>query len=236
MNENRGKRQAYDRGVSQFSPDGRIYQVEYAREAVETGSPTAGVKTEDGVILAALTSSTSSLAVSTTKLHRVESSIGVATTGYVPDGRRLVDELRVRTQQEKLRYGDDPDVEAVSKQVADTLQESTQVGGRRPFGCSLIIAGVDNIGPRLFAVEPGGTPREWMAVADGNRREEYLNYLEENYSNDISLEEGIELAVSAFMYVSDMTVNSDTIQLATVSTEEEYRVFEKDEVRQYTGE
>lgn len=229
--------QAYDRGVSVFSPEGRIYQVEYAREAVENGSPTVGVRAENGVVLAALTSPTSPLALSTTKLHRIEGSIGAATTGYVPDGRRLVDDLRVGTQQQRLRYGEQPDVEAVSKQVADKLQESTQVGGRRPFGSSLIIGGVDDTGPRLFAVEPGGTPREWMAVADGNRREEYIRFFEDNYTEDISLEEAEELAVEAFSEVSQEEVSSDTVSLATVDTETEtFNLHDDVDVQQYTGE
>lgn len=229
--------QAYDRGVSVFSPEGRIYQVEYAREAVENGSPTVGVLTDEGVVLAALTSPSSPLALSTTKLHRIDESLGAATTGYVPDGRRLVDELRVGTQQEKLRYGEDPDVEAVSKQVADTLQESTQVGGRRPFGSSLIIGGVDETGPRLFAVEPGGTPREWMAVADGNRRDQYLRFFEDRYEEGLNLEEALGLAVEAFETVSQEDVTADTVELATVSAEtEQFRLLEEDEVHEYTGE
>lgn len=234
MSSNRDQ-QAYDRGVSQFSPEGRIYQVEYAREAVENGAPTVGVRTSEGVVLAALTTPTSPLALSTTKLHRVDESVGAATTGYVPDGRRLVDDLRVGTQQERLRYGEEPDVEAVSKQVADKLQESTQVGGRRPFGSSLIIGGVDETGPRLFAVEPGGTPREWMAVADGNRRDEYLRFFEDHYEQGLTLEEGMELAVEAFSEVSEEDVNSQTVNLATVSTETEQ--FElRDDVEVQTGD
>lgn len=229
--------QAYDRGVSVFSPEGRIYQVEYAREAVENGSPTVGVRTDEGVVLAALTSPSSPLALSTTKLHRIEDSIGVVTTGYVPDGRRLVDELRVGTQQEQLRYGRDADVEAVSKQVADTLQKSTQVGGKRPFGSSLIIGGVDKTGPRLFAVEPGGTPREWMAVADGNRRDQYLRFFEEHYDEEIGLEEALDLAVEAFQTVSQEDVTAETVELATVSAEtEEYRLLDEDEISEYVSE
>lgn len=236
MSSNRDQ-QAYDRGVSVFSPEGRIYQVEYAREAVENGSPTVGVRTDEGIVLAAITSPSSPLALSTTKLHRIEDSLGAATTGYVPDGRRLVDELRVGTQQERVRYGEEPDVEAVSKQVADTLQESTQVGGRRPFGSSLIIGGIDDTGPRLFAVEPGGTPREWMAVADGNKRSQYLSFFESHYEEDISLEGALDLVVDAFETVSEEDVSASTVELATVSTEtEQYRMFDNDEVQQYTGE
>lgn len=234
MSSNRDQ-QAYDRGVSVFSPEGRIYQVEYAREAVENGAPTVGVRTSEGVVLAALTTPTSPLALSTTKLHRIDESIGAATTGYVPDGRRLVDDLRVGTQQERLRYGEEPDVEAVSKQVADKLQESTQVGGRRPFGSSLIIGGVDETGPRLFAVEPGGTPREWMAVADGNRRDEYLRFFEEHYEEGLTLEEGMELAVEAFHEVSEEEVSSQTVSLATVSTETEQFTLH-DDVEVQTGD
>lgn len=232
----RTDKQAYDRGVNIFSPDGRIIQVEYAREAVENGAPTVGLKTDEGVVLGTLTTPTSSLATSTTKLHRVEDSVGAATTGYVPDGRKLIDELRVAVQQEQLRYGQRAEVEMVTKKVADMLQESTQVGGRRPFGASLIVGGVDETGPRLFAVEPGGTPREWNAVADGNLREKYIGFFEREYDEDMGLQESTQLAVDAFREVSEEELTVDRVGLATVPTEtEEFTRVEDEEVEEYVN-
>lgn len=233
MNGNEDK-QAYDRGVSQFSPKGRIYQVEYARKAVESGAPTIGIETEDGVVLATLTKTRSSLAKSTQKLHKVEESIGAATTGFVPDGRRLVDDLRVATQQNQLRYGEDAQVEFVAKKLADMLQESTQRGGQRPFGASLIIGGVDKTGPTVYSVGPAGTPREWKAVAEGRNRNEYIDFFESEYEDDMTLEDGRTLAFDAFREVSTEEITPQTVGIANVPTEDEqYYELSEDDIEEY---
>lgn len=230
---NRDK-QAYDRGVVMFSPEGRIYQVEYARNAVENGNPTMGVEAEDGVVLAALTSSQSPLAKSAKKIYHVSRSIGVAATGYVPDGRRLVDDLRLGVQQEKYRYGEDPDVEAVAKQIADKVQESTQRGGTRPFGSSLVVGGVDETGASLWTVDPGGVPKEWLAVADGSGRDDFMNYLEhfqDELTDGVSVRRAKQIVLESFEEVTDgrVTEEGNLLNIGVVREEEnpEFKV-EKD--------
>ncbi|NHN40593.1 proteasome subunit alpha [Halorubellus sp. JP-L1] len=138
-------RQAYDRGVSVFSPDGRLYQVEYAREAVRNGTAVVGVRGDDGVVLAADARTRSSLLVdgSVEKLHDLDGRLGAATAGHVADGRRIVDFARRRAQTERLRYDQPVDVEPLATAIADHVQEATQAGGTRPFGAGLLVAGVD---------------------------------------------------------------------------------------------
>lgn len=230
-NENQ---QAYDRGVSVFSPEGRIYQVEYAREAVRNGSPSAGVQTDDGVVLASVSSNQSSLKVAGNEVRKIEESLGAVTTGYIPDGRRLVENLRVSTQRDQLRYDEEPKVETVAKQVADDIQETTQVGGRRPFGASLIIGGVDREGTSLYEVEPGGTPSEWHAVADGNGRREFIEYFEENYDESFSVDEATQMLANAFQEVAQSDVTAQTFEVATVASEDEqFTKLENDELEEY---
>lgn len=236
MNSNENQ-QAYDRGVSVFSPEGRIYQVEYAREAVENGSPSVGVQTENGVVLAALVSNASPLKLddSVEKIHMIEDSLAAVTTGYLPDGRRLVENLRVTTQQDRLRYGEEPTVATVAKTVADDIQETTQVGGRRPFGASLIIGGVDEDGPSLFSVEPGGTPSEWRAVADGNRRQRYLDFFEQNYDETDELDEVVDMSLEALREVSGdrNEISGETLDVTRISTSGEQTQLTNDEVEEY---
>lgn len=236
MNSNENQ-QAYDRGVSVFSPEGRIYQVEYAREAVENGSPSVGVQTENGVVLAALVSNASPLKVddSVEKIHKIETSMAAVTTGYLPDGRRLVENLRVKTQQDKLRYGEEPRIATVAKTVADEIQETTQVGGRRPFGASLIVGGVDEAGPSLFEVEPGGTPSEWKAVADGNRRNRYLDYFEDNYDETASLDEVVGMVMDTFVEVSGdrNEISGNTLDVTHIDTDGVQTELTNDEVEEY---
>ena len=229
-------KQAYDRGVSVFSPEGRIYQVEYARKAVQNGSPTVGLQTDNGVVLAALTPDERQLKVtdSVRKIHRVDESIGATTTGYVPDGRKLIDNLRVSTQQDQLRYDEDPRISAVSKQVADHIQESTQTGGHRPYGASLIIGGIDVDGPSVYEVEPGGTPSEWLAVANGRDRPDYERYFEREYDDSYTVGELISLAVESFQEISNEEITENTIDVASIDSEtEQFEQLNNEELTEF---
>jgi len=152
--------QAYDRGTSLFSPDGRIYQVEYAREAVSRGAPSVGVRTADGVVFVAMSRPSSTLmeAESIEKLHKLDDHLGTASAGHVADARQLIDLARRQSQGNRLRYGEPVGVETLTKFVTDHIQENTQRGGTRPYGAALLIGGIDNGEPRLFAADPLGPP------------------------------------------------------------------------------
>lgn len=214
--------QAYDRGVNIFSPDGRLYQVEYAREAVQQGAPSAAVCTDSGVVLAAQTRVRSDLMVedSVRKLHKADDHIGVATAGLGTDGRKLVDQLRVFSQRDQVRYGEASSIDALTRAMADHIQEYTQAGGRRPYGASLLIGGVDHSGAHLYEVEPSGTPTEWDAIAVGENRDEFMSFFESEYTDDLSLDAGVDLAIDAFDTVTG-DVSVDTLEIAVVSTDTE---------------
>ena len=219
--------QAYDRGTSMFSPDGRIYQVEYAREAVKRGAPSVGIRTADGVVLAAQSKASSSLmeAESIEKLHKVDEHVGAASAGHVADARQLVDVARREAQANRLRYGEPIGVETLAKRVTDYVQESTQRGGTRPFGAALLLGGVDDDGPHLFATDPSGTPQEWKAVAIGGNRDELHELMEEEYSPDATLDDGVSLAVRALSSVAEELTAAE-MSIATVSADEGYHDFD----------
>jgi len=162
--------QAYDRGTSLFSPDGRIYQVEYAREAVSRGAPSVGVRTADGVVFVAMSRASSTLmeAESIEKLHKLDDHLGTASAGHVADARQLIDLARRQSQGNRLRYGEPVGVETLTKFITDHIQENTQRGGTRPYGAALLIGGIDNGEPRLFAADPSGTPNR--VEGDRHRR------------------------------------------------------------------
>jgi len=161
------QQQAYDRGITIFSPDGRLYQVEYAREAVERGSASVGVRAAEGVVLAANRQTRSPLIEreSIEKIHAVDDHVGVASAGHVADARQLVDVARQQAQVEELRYGQPIGVETLTKELTDHVQQYTQTGGARPFGAALLVGGIENGEPRLFETDPSGTSYEWQATA-----------------------------------------------------------------------
>jgi proteasome alpha subunit len=237
---NRNDQQAYDRGTSLFSPDGRIYQVEYAREAVARGAASIGVRTTEGVVLVGQNRMISPLmeAESVEKLHKLDDHLGAASAGHVADARRLVDYARRAAQGNRLRYGETVDVETLAKQVTDLIQENTQTGGTRPFGASLLLGGIDNGGhPRLFATDPSGTPNEWKAVAIGGDQKTIQEYLEDNYSEELTLDDGVDLALAALAETADDgDLGEETVSVTTVAVDGGYRALSGDEIESRLAE
>ena len=188
----------YDMTPTMYSPDGRIYQVEYAIETVKRGTLAIGIQAKDGVVIA-VEEKTRDLQVTdlTQKIFQVDDHIGVAAAGYIPDARVQVDNARFFAQSNKLTYDEPVEVETVAKHLADQSHQFTQYSGVRPFGVALIIAGVDKHGNRIFVTDPSGTFVLYSAVAIGGNSEEVSDYLEKNYKEDISVEEAISLAITA---------------------------------------
>jgi proteasome alpha subunit len=221
--QGQAQQQAYDRGITIFSPDGRLYQVEYAREAVKRGTASIGIRTADGVVLAADKRSRSPLMEPTSveKIHKADDHIGIASAGHVADARQLIDFARRQSQVNQLRYGEPIGVETLTKAVTDHIQQYTQVGGARPFGVALIIGGIEDGEPRLYETDPSGTPYEWKALAVGADRGEIEDYLEEHYDEQMDLDSGVGLALSALASVNDGTLTPEGIGVATVDAETE---------------
>jgi proteasome alpha subunit len=230
------QQQAYDRGITIFSPDGRLYQVEYAREAVKRGTASIGVRTPEGVVLAVDKRIRSPLMERTSveKIHKADDHVGIASAGHVADARKLIDFARRDAQVNQLRYGEPIGVETLTKDVTDHIQQYTQVGGARPFGVALIIGGVEDGEPRLFETDPSGTPYEWKALAVGADRGEIQEYLETNYDDEADLEGGIELALSALATANEDGLRPEGVGMATVDAESEQFVELTDaEIEEY---
>ena len=220
----------YDMTPTMYSPDGRIYQVEYAIETVKRGAIAIGLQAKDGIIIA-VEEVSRDLQVEdiTQKIFQVDDHIGIAAAGYIPDARVMVDNARFFSQSNKLTYDEVTEVEAVAKHLADQSHQFTQYSGVRPFGVALIIAGVDKNGAKIFVTDPSGTYVPYSAVAIGGNSDEVTEFLEKNYKNEISVDDAISLAISAINLKSDekgvehirMTkIKSDTKLFEKVSSEE----------------
>ncbi|CAI49960.1 proteasome alpha subunit [Natronomonas pharaonis DSM 2160] len=221
--QGQSQQQAYDRGITIFSPDGRLYQVEYAREAVKRGTASIGIRTEDGVVLVVDKRIRSPLMERTSveKIHKADDHIGIASAGHVADARQLIDFARRQAQVNQLRYDEPIGVETLTKAVTDHIQQYTQVGGARPFGVALIIGGIEDGEPRLYETDPSGTPYEWQALAVGADRGDIQEYLEEHYSESLDTEAGIGLALEALASVNDDSLTPEGIGLATVTVDDD---------------
>ena len=230
------QQQAYDRGITIFSPDGRLYQVEYAREAVKRGTASIGIRAADGVVLAVDKRVRSPLMErsSVEKIHKIDDHIGIASAGHVADARQLIDFSRRRAQGNRLQYDEPIGIETLTKEVTDHIQQYTQIGGARPFGVALIVGGINKHGePRLFETDPSGTPYEWQALAVGANRNEVRDYLEDHYSADIPLNEAVGLALQALASVEEDSLTPEGVGLATIDAEtREYTVLGDEDVEE----
>jgi proteasome alpha subunit len=213
-----------------YSPDGRIYQVEYAIETVKRGAIAIGLQCKDGVVIA-VEEKSRDLQVEdiTQKIFQVDDHIGIAAAGYIPDARVMVDTARFFSQSNKLTYDESVDVEAVARHLADQSHQFTQYSGVRPFGVALIVAGVDRKGTRIFVTDPSGTYVPYTAVAIGGNSDEVTDFLEKNYKKEMSMDDTMSLAISAINLKSDENgikhirmsrIKSDTKLFEKVSNEE----------------
>ncbi len=226
----------YDRAITVFSPDGRLYQVEYAREAVKRGTTAVGIKCSEGVVLIVDKRVTSRLLepVSIEKIFKIDVHIGVASSGLVGDARALVDRARVEAQINRVSYNEPIDVEILAKKLCDHMQVYTQFGGARPYGTALLITGISDGEARLFETDPSGTLLEYKATGIGIGRPAVMKVFEDEYRDDHSFADTIKLGLKALNAATEGKFDVNTVEIGVISVEEkEFRKLEKDEVRSY---
>ncbi len=217
----------YDRAITVFSPDGRLYQVEYAREAVKRGTTAVGIKSSEGVILIVDKRVSSRLleASSIEKIFKIDEHIGVASSGLVGDARSLVDRARIESQINRVTYDEKIDVEALAKRLCDHMQTYTQFGGARPYGTALLIAGVSDGQSRLFETDPSGTLLEYKATGIGIGRPAAMKVFEEEYRYETGIHESILLGLKALQEATEGKFDVNTVEIGVI--EEKNPIFRK---------
>ncbi len=226
----------YDGAITIFSPEGRIYQVEYALELVKRGSPIVGIKTEEGVVLAVLEPQLSKLAAPTNskKIFRIDDHVGVAIAGLSPDARVLIRQARLYCQSNKMTYDEPADIEDLASAVGDLLQRYTQNAGVRPFGVSLLFGGVDDHRVSLIATDPSGSYRGYKATAVGRNSEKALTVLKEEFREEITIDEAIALSVQALKEASENDLSADGMNIAVVTKEsKKFRTLSVEKIQKY---
>ena len=216
----------YDMTPTMYSPDGRIYQVEYAIETVKRGTLAIGVCSKEGVIMAVeekpRTLQTSNI---TQKIFQVDYHIGVAAAGYIPDARVQVDNARFFSQGNRMTYDESVEVATVAKHLADQAHQFTQYGGVRPNGVSMIIAGIDQKGESIYVTDPSGTYVQYAAVAIGAGSEDVNSFLEKYYDAEMNLDDAAALAIAAINLKTEQKDGINHIKMAKITSES--KTFEK---------
>ncbi|TDL29695.1 20S proteasome subunit [Rickenella mellea] len=195
----------YDLSASTYSPDGRIFQVEYANKAVENSGTAIGLRVKDGVVLAVekLVHSKLLMPGSNRRIETIDKHIGMTTAGLLADGRHLADRARDEATGYRQTYRIPPPLKAVADRLGLYVQAYTLYSSVRPFGISTILAAVDKDGPELFVVEPSGVHYGYNGAAVGKGRQLAKTELEKLKFSELSTREAVFEAARIIYLVHD---------------------------------
>jgi len=226
----------YDRGITVFSPDGRLFQVEYAREAVSRGTTTLGIKVEDGVALVVDKDVPTELVEpqSIEKIYKIDKKIGIATSGLVADSRILVDYARVSAQVNRVSYNERISVKSLVKKICDYKQTYTQYGGVRPFGTALLVAGLDKNGDTyLYETDPSGANMAYKAVSIGSNRDEVQEVFSQKYDSEMNLDDAIDLSLEGLERAKEGELESRSLDIGIITKEKDFKKLKRDEIEEH---
>ncbi|MFW9946329.1 MAG: archaeal proteasome endopeptidase complex subunit alpha [Candidatus Odinarchaeota archaeon] len=226
----------YDRALTVFSPEGRLFQVEYALEAVRRGTLAVAVKSKEGVCLAAQIKIPSNLmdADSIDKLFQVDEHIGVAISGLHADSRMLINYARVQAQSFRLTYDEPVRLNMLVKTLADIKQQYTQFGGIRPFGCALFFIAIDAGGTQIYTTSPSGIYRAFKSYALGSGESTAREYLTQNYKEDLTFDEVVKLTLNALKESIDEEATKENIRAAYIKSEDKkFHMCSKEEIEKF---
>ncbi|XP_030369336.1 proteasome subunit alpha type-5 [Scaptodrosophila lebanonensis] len=238
-------RSEYDRGVNTFSPEGRLFQVEYAIEAIKLGSTAIGICTTEGVVLAVEKRITSPLMVSSTveKIVEVDKHIGCATSGLMADARTLIERARVECQNHWFVYNERMSIESCAQAVSTLAIQFGDSGDgdggsamSRPFGVAILFAGIEDGVPQLWHMDPSGTYIQYEAKAIGSGSEGAQQNLKDNYTKEMTLEDAIKLSLNTLKQVMEEKLSSTNVEVMTMTPEKQFYMFGKDEVEKQITE
>lgn len=226
----------YDRAITIFSPDGRLLQVEYARKTVAQGTTAIGMVCKEGVVLVTDKRIIEKLVVpkSIEKIYQIDDHIGATMSGLISDGRVLVEKARVEAQKHRIMYGEPIDILTIVKNICDYMQFYTQYGGTRPFGVSLLIAGVDNGRARLFMTELLGVYFEYKACSIGEGAEMVTKILESKYKDNMLIDETINLGIHALKEVLGSKFKKERVEIAVIELKtKKFRKYARQEIDKF---
>ncbi|MFA5797629.1 MAG: archaeal proteasome endopeptidase complex subunit alpha [Candidatus Woesearchaeota archaeon] len=212
----------YDRAITMFSPDGRLLQVEYAKKTVRQGSTAIGIVCKDGVVLVTDKRIVDKLIVADAleKIWQADDHIAITGAGILSDARILVERAQLKAQEHRVLYDTPIDILTIVKDIANLKQMCTQSGGLRPFGVSLLIAGADEDGVKLFETDPTGIYFQYKATVIGEGEVDVKAILTKEYKESMTLEDGMKLAIGALKKVLNENFEPERIDAVFISFED----------------
>lgn len=213
----------YDRTATMFSPEGHLLQVEYAEKTVRLGSSSIGMVCTDGVFIIADKRIDDKLIVSgsATKIHEIDDHIIASVAGIVSDSRVLIEKAQLMSQQHRVTYDSPIEPELVVKELSNIKQQFTQYGGARPFGVSLMTAGVYGKKAQLFTSDVTGNYFQYYSNAIGEKDKEIKDKLREKYSENLNMKRGIKLAMDILKEVKGKEFDISKFEMGYIKIDEE---------------
>lgn len=196
-----------------YGPEGALVQVDFALEAVNRGSTTVGIRTNEHAILASYLKPTRPLLDPAEKIYQIDEHLGATGAGYIGDVMKLIQELRVNSQKHRLTFDSPIDVKSVSEDLSSYLHQYT-IYAVRPLGASVIIAGKDPTGVQMYQVDPSGTYFRGSGFAIGAGSDRSIEVIQNGYRPNLSLDEGVKLAREA---IKSATKDDNQIEVGVVS-------------------
>ena len=211
----------YDRTATMFSPDGHLLQVEYAEKTVRLGSASIGMVCSDGVFILADKRIEDALIVkeSANKISEIDFHIIASVAGIVSDARVLIERAQLLAQQHRITYDSPIEIESVVKEIANVKQQFTQYGGARPFGVSMMTAGINRKKMELFVSDITGNYFSYHANAIGESDDKIKEKLREKYKQNLKIKEGIKLALDIFKEVKGNKFSLSKFELVYINSE-----------------
>ncbi|MFH1400490.1 MAG: archaeal proteasome endopeptidase complex subunit alpha [Nanoarchaeota archaeon] len=225
----------YDRAITMFSPDGRLLQVEYAKKTVRLGNAAIGMVCKDGVLLVADKRIVDKLVVpeAVEKIFQIDDHIMATAAGILSDARVLVERAQLKAQQYQVTYDSPVDTLSIVKDLCNLKQICTQSGGLRPFGVSLLIAGIDEDGVKLFETDPTGIYNQFKATSIGEGETAIDEILHKEYRDTLTIEQGLALAIKALKAAIDTKLTAERVDAAYIKEgENKMEKVSKDKIRQ----
>ena len=210
----------YDRAITMFSPDGRLLQVEYAKKTVRQGSTAMAFVCKNGVLLVADKRIVDPLIIpeAIEKIWKIDEHIGVTAAGIVSDARVLIERAQLTAQQHTITYDTPIDILSIVKDVCSLKQICTQSAGLRPFGISLLIAGVDEDGPKVYETDPTGIYFRYKAAVIGEYETEIERELHKEYKDSLTIDAALELAIKLLLKATNKKITPARITAAFIET------------------
>ncbi|MCB9359469.1 archaeal proteasome endopeptidase complex subunit alpha [Candidatus Woesearchaeota archaeon] len=224
----------YDRAITMFSPDGRLLQVEYAKKTVKQGSTSIGIVCKDGVMLIADKRVVDPLIIpeSVEKVWEIDEHIATTAAGIISDARVLVERAQLAAQQNRLTYDSPIDTASIVKELCALKQITTQSGGLRPFGVSMLIGGVDKDGPKLYSTDPTGIYFQYKATVIGEGETDILEELHKKYKDDMTINEAVKLSVDLLKKFLDKDFSADRLDIVYIKKDEKkFTRMKADEIK-----